>query len=160
MDLTIVAAIAKNNVIGRDGKLPWNYPEDMKHFKEITSGHVVIMGRNTYDSLPIRLRPLPNRTNIVLSHSMVLEPNVAVVDSLERAIESASRERSEEQEAYIIGGLSLYTQALPLARRMELTHLSLEFEGDTYFPEVNWNDWKEVKRDVRTDLSFISYERV
>lgn len=158
MEKVIVAAVAENRVIGREGDVPWHYPEDMEHFRETTMGSPVIMGRRTFESLPDDYRPLPGRTNIVLTRSdPELDESVKIANSLDEAWKVAEEKSSDS--AYIIGGASVYRQALPEADTMIITEVPGEPEGDTYFPEVDWSNWEEVDRDDREELSFARYER-
>lgn len=158
MKKIIVAAMAENRVIGKNGDIPWHYPEDLKHFKELTMDHPVVMGRKTYFSLPEDYRPLPGRKNIVLTHSKPDVPDeVSVANSFEEAWNIA--EETGKDRVFIIGGASIYEQTLDEADKMILTHVHKEYEGDTYFPEWNEDDWEEVERDDREELSFATYER-
>ncbi|MFW5815636.1 MAG: dihydrofolate reductase [Wenzhouxiangella sp.] len=140
--LTLVAAMAHGGVIGRDGTMPWHLPADLRHFKRITLGHPVIMGRRTFESIG---RALPGRTNVVISRSRPrLPPAVCLVDSLEAALS----EVAESPAAMVIGGGQIYAAALPLAERLELTLIDAQVDGDTWFPALRWPDWKVVA--VRT----------
>ena len=147
MKLAIIVAQARNRVIGVNNKLPWHLPEDLKYFKRVTMGKPVIMGRNTYESIG---RPLPGRTNIVISRQADYKPEgVEVVSSLE-----AARELAESiglingiEEAMVIGGAQIYEQALSLAGRLYLTEVDAEIQGDAWFPEFAREDWKEVGRE-------------
>jgi dihydrofolate reductase len=157
MKKIIIAAVAENRVIGKDGDIPWHFPEDLKHFKQKTTGHSVIMGRKTYFSLPEAYRPLPNRKNIVLSRSNPdLPESVKLANSLEEAWELA-REFSEK--AFVIGGAGIYSQTLEEADKMILTEVHKEYDGDTYFPEWNRENWEDVKREDRNEFSFVEYVR-
>lgn len=159
LEKVIVAAVAENGVIGRQGTIPWDYPVDRKHFRELTTGHPVVMGRETYRSLPEEYRPLPGRTNIVLSRSgMDVEEGVKVADGLEGAWEIAEETGSEQ--VFIIGGASIYEQTLPEADRMVITEVHENYGGGTYFPDWNREEWREVGRDDRGDVSFVEYERL
>ena len=136
MIVSMIAAMAKDRVIGLNGSMPWHLPADLAHFKRSTMGCPVIMGRKTYDSIG---RPLPGRENIVLSRSSNLQIEGCVVVS---TLESALSKLDNSSEVFIIGGQQLYQQALPLADRLYLTHIDAEFKGDTFFPdysEVRWN---------------------
>mgnify|MGYP002760349732 FL=1 len=128
-EITMIAAVSENNVIGSDGGIPWDIPEDMKHFRELTTGKTVIMGRKTYESLPEDYTPLPGRQNIVLSRS---DPDIEaeVVESLEEAY------RKSENQIFIIGGESVYSQAMKDADRLEITRVHREMDGDAFFPEI------------------------
>lgn len=161
MQVTIIAAVAANGVIGADGEMPWHYPEDLKHFKEVTLGHPVIMGRVTYEAIVDRIGgPLPERTNIVLTGSpnrVTPHPDVRVATSVEAALESARN--TDGEEAFVAGGASVYEQFLPLADRMLLTEIHEPHEGDTKFPEWNEDEWVERERDECENLSFVTYHR-
>ena len=162
MKLSIIAAAAENNVIGKGNDLPWDLPDDLQHFKEITEGSPVIMGLKTFESLG---RPLPNRQNIVLS----FEPDVPiegcdVVGSLEDAIKLA--EGGGAKESFIIGGGSVYAQAMPKADRIYLTRVHADVDGDIFFPEVDEEKWEEVSRERHEKddqhqyaFSFLRFER-
>ncbi len=158
MEKIIVAAVAENRVIGKDNDLPWHYPEDLKHFKELTTGFPVVMGSNTYLSLPDEYRPLPDRTNIVLTREeMDIDESVEQANSLDEAWKSA--EETGKDRVFVIGGASVYRQTIELADRMVLTRIHEEYDGDTFFPEVDWSGWKEVERDDQEELSFVEYRR-
>ena len=132
-EIVIVAAVAKNRVIGKDNRLLWNIPEDMAHFKALTAGHTVVMGRKTWESLPPRFRPLPGRRNIVISRQKdYAAPGAEVADSLENALKLALTATT----VFVIGGGQIYRQAMPLADRLEITEVDLEPEGDAWFPEI------------------------
>lgn len=159
MDLTLIAAVSENNVIGNKGKLPWYFPEDMKRFKRLTSGSPVIMGRKTYDSIIERIgRPLPNRWNIIISKN----PNLnnlgvtGIVPSIEQAIELAMEKKCE---AYVIGGEQIYNQTIELANKLEITHVRGNYEGDAFFPEIKTQLWVESKREDFDKYSFVTYLR-
>jgi dihydrofolate reductase len=138
--IALVVAVAKNGVIGRDGRLPWRIPEDMKWFKEKTLGKPCVMGRKTWESLP--KRPLPGRTNIVVTRARDYAADCAVVaHSLDDAIAIAARENAHEIS--IIGGGELYAAALPLAGRIYLTRVDLAIEGDAHFPALDPVEWNE-----------------
>lgn len=134
----MIAAMARNRVIGRNGELPWHVPADLKHFKKITSGHTVIMGRRTYDSVGF---PLPNRRNIVVTRSPDWKGEaVDVAHGLEEAIEMAAG----EEEIFILGGEQIYEMALPLADRIYLTRIDAAPAGDAHFPEFEGPQWIET----------------
>jgi dihydrofolate reductase len=144
--LAIVAARARNGVIGRDGALPWRLKSDMALFKATTLGRPVIMGRKTWDSLP--RKPLPGRANIVLSRDGTFEPQGALVcDSFQEAL-AIAREQAEEDgaaEVCVIGGVTLFALALPKARRLYLTEVEAEVEGDVRFPAFEETVWREAR---------------
>lgn len=138
--LCLVAALAKNRVIGREGKIPWHLPEDLKHFRRVTLDHAVIMGRLTFESMG---KPLPKRRNIVVSRTPQAIDGCEVVTSLEAATALA---RSTDNEPRVIGGGQLYTLALPLATRLILTDVQQEPEGDAFFPAFDERDFLETER--------------
>lgn len=166
MTLALIAAYAQNRVVGINNQLPWHLPEDLKYFKRVTTGKAVIMGRKTYESIG---RPLPNRTNIVITHNPDFSaPGIVVVNSLQAAIDHAENVNTinGEDEIMVIGGAAIYELALPMADRLYLTHVHAEVEGDAYFPEVDFADWKQVaKEDYAAsetnpyDYSFAVYEK-
>jgi len=140
MSITIIAALTKDRVIGKDNALPWYIPEDLKNFKKLTSGNTVVMGRKTYESIG---KPLPNRNNIVVSRSVPSIEGVDVCSSLEVAIEKA---RSYGKEIFIIGGASIYELALPFADKMYLSYVKVNYKGDTYFPKFNQDGWNVISQ--------------
>jgi dihydrofolate reductase len=139
--VALIVAVAENGVIGRDGKLPWRIPEDMKWFRERTAGRPLIMGRKTWESFP--KRPLPGRTNIVITRDVAYKAEGAVVvTSLAAALEVAAGE--EPEEIMVIGGAEIYRAALPVTRRIYLTSVHGEIAGDTHFPAIDRADWTET----------------
>lgn len=162
MELTLIAAVAENGVIGRDGAMPWYFPEDLEQFKQRTLGNPVIVGRVTYESIVDRIGgPLPGRTNIVLTRHPervdTSDPAVRVATTTDEAIQLAREEGSER--AFVAGGASLYEQFLPIADRLVLTEIYESFEGDTKFPEWERDNWQETEREPREELAFVTYER-
>lgn len=154
--LAMIAAMARNRCIGKGGTLPWRYPEDLKHFKELTRGHAVIMGRKTWDSIG---RPLPGRRNIVVSRQAGLTLDGAeVFASVEQAIEAA---RATDALPFVIGGGALYEVLLARATELHLTEIHAEVEGDTFFPELDPRDWNETyrRRGDAPELTFVGYAR-
>lgn len=160
--ITTIAAKAENNIIGNNNELIWHLPNDLKRFKQLTSGHPVIMGRKTFESIG---KPLPNRTNIVITrnHDWFSE-GIVIVNSLEEAIEKA---KETDHDVFIIGGGNIYNQALWMSDTLEITEVHHEFDGDTHFPEIDSNEWKEVYRERfpkdekhSFEYSFIRYERI
>lgn len=144
--LSLVVAHAANRVIGRDGGLPWHLPGDLRHFRELTTGHAVLMGRRTFASLPPAFRPLPKRRNLVLSTDPAYRAEGAeVFTSLAAALEAAAGE-----ECFVIGGGITYREALPLARRVHATQLEAPCEGDAFFPELDAAEWRCVDSGPRT----------
>lgn len=150
-------AVAKNGVIGKNNALPWNLPEDLKHFKQITSGKNVLMGSKTFESIFTMLgKPLPNRHNIVLT----FDKNYKVPEGVELFFDvPSSLEKYKNQDLYVIGGGQIYKQFLPLAQKLYMTHIFKDYEGDAFFPEINWQNWKKVSSDVREEFEFAVYER-
>lgn len=167
MEITVIAALAENRVIGKDGKMPWHYPVDLKRFKELTMGHPVIMGRVTYESILAGLgEPLPGRTTIVLTNSPDSvdasvttddDTAVTVAISIEDALTAAAETRTDE--VFVAGGATVYEQFLPQADRLELTEIHETYVGDTRFPPIDEDSWEEVAREDRVELSFVTYER-
>ncbi len=163
MTVSIIAAVATNNVIGRDNQLPWHMPADLKRFKHLTSGHHLLMGRRTFESVGT---PLPGRITVVITRSPdYAPPGVAVARSLDEAI--AKAEAAGDAEIFIGGGTEIFTQALVRANRMYLTRIHAEPEGDTFFPEFDdVNEWEltdseHFEADERNPYpySFLTYER-
>jgi dihydrofolate reductase len=165
MTISLIAAQAQNRVIGKDNDLPWKLPDDMKFFMQTTKGHYVIMGRKNYDSLHEKFKPLPNRTNIVVTRQHHFQaPGCIVVNSVEKALEIARE--GNETETFVIGGAEIYKLALPDANRIYLTEIKATIEGDTYFPEFDKKQWQEISRtghpaDERHPFAFdfVVYER-
>jgi dihydrofolate reductase len=155
----LVAAIARNGVIGAQGKLPWHLPEDLQHFKKLTLGHPVIMGRRTWDSLP---KALPGRENIVVTRSANRDiPGASVANSLEAAIALCAG----EPVAFVIGGAGIFAEALPIASGLVLTEIGRDYDGDVRFPDWNRADWRETQRERHASaagvpFSFVLYERL
>ena len=140
--VSIIVAVAENGVIGDKNTLLWHISEDLKHFKAVTTGHPVIMGRKTYESLG---RPPPNRTNVVITRQQVEIPGCRVVHSLGEAVALFPG----DDEVFVIGGAQIYAQALPLADRFYLTRVEADYEGDTLFPAGNPADWTPVREERR-----------
>jgi dihydrofolate reductase len=140
--LSILAAVARNGVMGRHNALPWHLPEDLKHFKALTMGHTIIMGRKTYASIG---RVLPGRTNVIVTRQLdFCAPDAIVVHTLEDALDLNGR---QDDVLFIIGGARLYEQTLDLVQRLYLTEIQQDFEGDTFFPAFDRSDWVEVSRE-------------
>jgi dihydrofolate reductase len=159
MTVTIVVAISENHVIGKDNQLPWYMPNDLKHFKDITTGHTVIMGRKTYDSVG---KPLPRRRNIIITRKPITIEGCEFVNSIEAALALCA----DEPEVFIVGGAEIYKQSIKLTDRIYLTIIHKKFDGDSFFPEIDKHEWKEVFReDHESDdknpfpYSFITLER-
>ncbi len=167
MKVSLIAALAENRVVGRNNQLPWHLPEDLKYFKRMTSGKAIIMGRKTYESIG---KPLPNRTNIVISRNPdFTAEGIKVVSNLKEAIAFAEDVNfvNAMDEVMIIGGAMIYEAALPLADRLYLTHVHANVEGDAYFPECDLNQWTEKGRELFKanesnpyDYSFVVYDKI
>lgn len=152
MSLNIIVAMTKDRVIGKDGTLPWRIPEDMKLFKRHTMGHPVIMGRTTYESIPEKFRPLPGRDNLVISSTMPESDEIEVYRCVEDAL-------STVVDAFVIGGASVYEQTLDHADRLYISEVKGEFEGDTYFPEVDFSHWNLQEEKDFAEFVFRLYHR-
>lgn len=160
---SIIAAVAENNVIGKNNDLVWHLPADLKYFKETTKGHFVMMGRKTFESFG---KPLRNRTHIIITRDKNYSyPDCYVVHNLQEAYDIA--EKNNQQEIFILGGAEIYRQSIDQTDRLYITEIRESFDGDTFFPEINKNKWKEVERnDFEPDeknkypYSFVRYERV
>ncbi|MBR08695.1 MAG: diacylglycerol kinase [Rickettsiales bacterium] len=145
MKISMIAAMGRNRVIGKDNDIPWHLPDDFQYFKKTTEGHYVLMGRKNYESLPPRFKPLPNRPNVVITRKNTYEaPGTEVVNSLEEAIEIARK--NSEEEVFIIGGGEIYKLGLAYADTIYLTEIDGDFEGQTIFPEFDKSEWKESSR--------------
>jgi dihydrofolate reductase len=159
VSLSLIVAIAKNRVIGVNNTLPWHLPEDLKRFRSLTTGHHIIMGRKTYDSLG---RLLPGRTTVIVTRNQNYKVEGAiVVHSLEGAIAACG----DDNEAFLIGGAELYKDGLKLANKLYLTEIDAEYEGDAFFPEFEMNEWKEGEREGHQaenglGFSYITYQRI
>ncbi|MDR2358767.1 MAG: dihydrofolate reductase [Prevotellaceae bacterium] len=159
MTLSIIVAVARNRAIGKNNRLLWHISEDLRYFKQITSGHTVIMGRKTFESIG---KPLPNRTNIVISRTLPAENHINVAPDLNAALSQCRN----DTEVFIIGGGSVYREALPLAHRLYLTEVHADYEGDTFFPEIDRHCWEEISRQDFPNgaafphpFSFVVYRR-
>lgn len=156
MPVHMIYARAANGVIGKDNVLPWHLPEDMAHFKSLTQGCPVVMGRKTWDSLPPRFRPLPGRTNIVVTRQPDWQADGAVrAASLQEALQHASA----GQTLWVIGGAQIYAEAQPLADRIELTEIAQDFEGDAHAPVLDAG-WQETARSAHTSTNGLPYSFV
>ena len=159
--VTLIAAASENNIIGKDNKLIWRLSDDLKHFKELTKGHFVIMGRKTFESMP---KALPNRTNVIITRKTDYKAeNAIVVNSLEKALKVAEN----DNQPFVIGGGEIYKLSMEIADRIELTRVHTSIEGDTSFPEIDLEKWKEVKNEKRLknekneyDFSFLRYDKI
>jgi dihydrofolate reductase len=160
-EIILIAAVAKNFTIGKENGLPWRLPKDMKFFAETTTGHTVIMGRKTWESIPLKYRPLPDRSNIVITRTLnTIEHGVKVFDDLQKAIDDSNG------KIFICGGGEIYKQALPLATKLILTEVDAEVDGDTFFPDFDTTIFKEVSRisnpadeKHKFGFNFVTYDR-
>lgn len=158
--LTIIAAVAKNNALGKNNDLIWHLPADLKRFKEITLGHHIIMGRKTFESLG---KPLPNRTTIIITRNPdYIAPGCLVVNELAEAIEAAA----EDENPFILGGAEIYKQAMSLADILDITLVHESFDGDAFFPVIDMSKWTEISRQDfkadeknKYDYSFVKYKK-
>lgn len=145
MIISAIAALSQNRVIGKNNDLPWKLPDDMRFFMETTKGHHVVMGRKNYDSLRGKFKPLPDRTNIVITRQKgLVAPGCIVFNNIEEGIELARK--NGEQECFIIGGADIYKLAMPFTNRLYLTEINAVIDGDTFFPEIKKEEWKETDR--------------
>ena len=161
--ITVIAAIATNNALGKDNDLIWHLPADLKRFKKVTTGHYIVMGRNTFESIG---RPLPNRTTIIITRNKnYFKEGCLIANSLEQAIEMSK----EEAQVFIIGGAQIYKETIAknLAQQLDITLVHKDFEADVYFPEIDAKIWKEVARENfkadeknKLDYSFITYQKI
>ena len=154
--ISLVVAIASNNVIGKDNKLPWHYKSDLKYFKELTTNHIVVMGRNTFDSIISRNgKILPNRKSVVVTRNKdFYYPDVEVVNNFEEYLK-----KPHDEELFIIGGSRVFEDSLKYADRLYITHINKDYSGDVYFPEYNKDDFKLISKVDEDELSFCVYER-
>jgi dihydrofolate reductase len=163
MKISCIVAIGKNNVIGKNNSMPWHIPTDLKYFKEITSGHCIILGRKNFESIA---KALPKRTNIVVTRQKdFYHSSVISASSIENALKTALE--LGETEVFIVGGAEIYHQTISLWDKLYLTEIQHEFEGDTFFPNIDYSEWrliketkKEISDDNPYDLTFKVFERV
>ncbi|TPD68270.1 dihydrofolate reductase [Flavobacterium microcysteis] len=158
--ITLIAAAAENNALGKDNAMLWHLPDDFKRFKEITTGHHIIMGRKTFESFP---KPLPNRTHVIITRQKgYTQEGCIVVDSMENAIAACPK----EEDIFIIGGGEIYNLGMPFADIIELTRVHESFEADAFFPEINRNEWELISEEYhpadekhKVDFSFQTFTR-
>ena len=159
--ITLIAAVAENNALGKDNQLLWHLPDDFKRFKSVTSGHYIIMGRKTFESFP---KPLPNRTHVIITRQKnYTSENCIVVDSLQKAIAICPK----NEELFIIGGGEIYSQSIEIADKLDITRVHQTFEADTFFPEIDLNKWKLTATEFHSkdekhnfDFTFETYLRI
>ena len=160
MNLNLIVAMTNDRVIGLDNTLPWRIPEEMKNFKELTTGNVVIMGRNTYESIPEKYRPLPNRDNIVVSSKMSANPSnyngIVVASTLQDAVDKA---RTFNKEIFIMGGAKLYEASLSWVDKMYISIVKGDYKGNVYFPEIEMTEWDVTKLKSANDFDLWLYKR-
>ena len=163
MSIKLICAISKNNVIGNENKLPWNLSEDLKRFKKLTSNNLIVMGRKTFDSIG---RPLPNRKNIVLSNNLNLKiDGVEIFNSPDEVI-SLYKEIPEKKDMYIIGGTFVYELFLEYCDYLYITYVDKNFEGDAFFPKIDWKAWNLTREEEKYDENeklkyfFRDYKRI
>lgn len=156
--LSTIVAIANNNVIGKDNKLIWHLPEDLKRFKQITTGKNIIMGRKTFESLG---RVLPNRKHIILCNDMEMDidnENVEILDDISKL----DKYINSYEENFVIGGATIYKLLMPYVNKLYITKINQDFEGDVYFPEIKETEWKEISKEkgLRNDENPYDYEYI
>lgn len=154
--VTIVAAVARNGCIGKDGGLPWHLPEDMKRYREITMGKVIVMGRKTWESIPDRFRPLPGRTNVVVTRQATY-PLPAGVERFASLAEALAAHAADE--VVVNGGGAIYAEAMAHADALDLTHVHRDVDGDTFFPPIDPAIWGVTTREDHEGYSFVRYGR-
>lgn len=156
MPVSLIAAVANNNCIGNDGTLPWHLPEDLKHFKQLTVGKTVLMGRKTWESIPERFRPLPDRKNAVVTRQAdyAVPEGVLRFSSLEDAFAALASD-----DVVVIGGADIYAQSMDKADRLFITHVDRSVDGDAFFPVIDPNAWRETEREDHDGFSFVTYTR-
>lgn len=158
MPIAIIAAVAKNNVIGKSNTLPWYIPEDLKRFRALTIGKTVLMGRKTFESIIKKIgAPLPKRKNVIITKKRNYQApkGVVIFYDLKKALEALKNE-----EVFIIGGAQIYQQTIDLAETLYITHIDKEIEGDVFFPEIDLSIWKKITEDKREGFSFALYKKV
>ena len=158
--ITLIAAVAENNALGKNNQLLWHLPDDFKLFKNVTSGHYIIMGRKTFESFP---KPLPNRTHVIITRQKnYTSENCIVVDSLQKAISVCPK----DEEIFVIGGGEIYTQSIEMADKLDITRVHHTFDADTFFPKIDLNKWKLTSEEFHPkdekhhfDFTFQTYLR-
>lgn len=155
--ISLIVAIGKNNVIGKNGELPWHYSEDLKYFKKVTTNHKVLMGKTTFDSIVNKLgKPLPNRHNIVVTHDENFSyQGVEVVSNLADFLKN-----HQNDDIFIIGGKQIYEQSLSYVKRFFITNINKEYDGDVYFPQLDYSKLKLISKKDSGELSFCVYQRM
>ncbi len=156
MPINIIAAMTEDRVIGSKGSIPWKIPEETRLFRELTTGNIVIMGRNTWESLPSKFRPLPNRTNIIVSATMHGQKDAIVCRTVQEAVQKT---HDYPGEVFCIGGAQIYAAMLPLANALHISQIKKRYEGDTYFPEIKSDEWKLTETKEFIDFTYKQYAR-
>ena len=157
MSISLVAAVAKNNVIGNENDLPWYLPEDLRRFRKLTMGKTVLMGRKTFESIMKRLgKPLPGRKNVVVTRSVDFEApaSVEIANSLDEALSKYA-----ERDLFVIGGGQIFAQTINKADTLYVTHVNLEVPGDSFFPQIDPAKWKKVQEEKSDNYTFATYNR-
>jgi dihydrofolate reductase len=154
MKIKIITAMTKRGVIGKGNQLPWNIPDELKNFRQLTQGHTVIMGSKTFESIG---KPLPNRHNIVLSQEPQMIESVDVCTSVEQALKVA---QSYGKDIFVIGGAYTYAQFLDTTDMLYISYIKHDYEGDVYFPAVDWKQWSAAERKDYSEFEFIVYQRI
>jgi dihydrofolate reductase len=157
MAINLIVAMTKDRVIGNEGELPWKILDDMRLFKSITSGAVVIMGKNTWLSIPEQFRPLPDRTNIIVSSTLEKQEGATVCKSVKEALEVAQK---SGLEIFCIGGSKLYAEMLPIANIIHISWIKQDYDGDTYFPNIDVSGWNVIETREFPDFIYRKYERI
>ncbi len=152
--ISLIFAMDKNNLIGKDNSLPWHYSEDLKYFKNTTKGHKVLMGDNTYLSIG---KALPNRTNYVATLNKDFKADDAII--IGDLISFLKENEEKEEEIFVIGGKMIYTLSLPYAKRLYITHINATHEGNIYFPQIDYSKYDLIKSEEKGVLNFCIYER-
>ncbi len=158
MSITLIAAVAEDNVIGKDNQIPWHIPEDLKRFKTLTLGHTLIMGRKTFESILKTLgHPLPGRKNVVVTRSEDFQapPEVEIRHSVHDALTA-----HENEDVFIIGGAEIYAQTIDSADRLCITHVLQNIPGDTYFPAIKQTEWEITEEEKREGYRFSVYQKI
>ena len=153
--LSLIAAVAKNYCIGKDNRLPWSIPEDLQHFKDVTSGKTVLMGRKTFESILGYLKkPLPNRKSIIITRNLdyKVPTGVEVYNDIDKAMN-----KYLDEEIFVIGGAGIYKQTIDKADKLYITWIDKEVDGDTFFPKVNKNQWKKITEEKHPGFNFVEY---
>ena len=152
--MTVIAAMADNRVIGKDNAMPWHVSEDLRHFRKITTGGVLIMGRKTFES--IGCKPLRKRPHVIVSRTFPEIPGVDVCRTFEAALEKAG---SYGKPVFSAGGAEIYRQSIPIANRMVLSRIKGDYDGDTYFPEFDESEWRLTRKEERDEFTLLVYDR-